>query len=43
MAPFGSTRSALGTNPIGVGFPTDGDPLVIDMEMSAFMGTDLRF
>lgn len=43
VAPFGGTRSALGTNPIAFGFPTDGDPLVIDMGTSAFMGTDLQY
>ncbi len=43
VAPFGGTRPALGTNPIAFGFPTDGDPLVIDMGTSAFMGTDLQF
>ncbi len=43
VAPFGGTRPALGTNPIAFGFPTDSDPLVIDMGTSAFMGTDLQF
>ncbi len=43
VAPFGGIRPALGTNPIAFGFPTEGDPLVIDMGTSAFMGTDLQF
>src|SRR3984957_18354073 len=43
VAPFGGTRPTLGTNPIAFGFPTDSDPLVIDMGTSAFMGTDLQF
>jgi len=43
VAPFGGTQPALGTNPIAFGFPTEGDPLVIDMGTSAFMGTDLQF
>ena len=43
VAPFGGTRPAVGTNPIAFGFPTEGDPLVIDMGTSAFMGTDLQF
>jgi LDH2 family malate/lactate/ureidoglycolate dehydrogenase len=43
VAPFGGTRPALGTNPIAFGFPTDTDPLLIDMGTSAFMGTDLQF
>ena len=43
VAPFGGARAALGTNPIAFGFPTESDPLVIDMGTSAFMGTDLQF
>jgi LDH2 family malate/lactate/ureidoglycolate dehydrogenase len=43
VAPFGGTRPAVGTNPIAFGFPTETDPLVIDMGTSAFMGTDLQF
>jgi LDH2 family malate/lactate/ureidoglycolate dehydrogenase len=43
VAPFGGTKPALGTNPIAFGFPTETDPLVIDMGTSAFMGTDLQF
>lgn len=43
VAPFGGTRPALGTNPIAFGFPTEGDPLVIDMGTAAFMATDLQF
>ncbi len=43
VAPFGGMLRALGTNPIAFGFPTEGDPLVIDMGTSAFMGTDLQF
>jgi LDH2 family malate/lactate/ureidoglycolate dehydrogenase len=43
VAPFGGAAPALGTNPIAFGFPTDGDPLVIDMGTSAFMATDLQF
>jgi len=43
VAPFGGARPALGTNPIAFGFPTIGDPLVIDMGTSAFMGTDLQY
>ena len=43
VAPFGGTRAMLGTNPIAFGFPTDGEPLVIDMGTSAFMATDLQF
>ena len=43
VAPPGGARPALGTNPIAFGFPMDGDPLVIDLGTSAFMGTDLQF
>ncbi len=43
VAPFGGTKRALGTNPIAFGFPTEADPLVIDMGTSAFMATDLQF
>ena len=43
VAPFGGAAPALGTNPIAFGFPTEGDPLLIDMGTSAFMGTDLQF
>jgi LDH2 family malate/lactate/ureidoglycolate dehydrogenase len=39
----GSAGPANGTNPIAFGFPTAGDPLVIDLGTSAFMGTDLQF
>src|SRR5262249_23592972 len=42
VAPFGGTRPALGTNPIAFGFPTETEPLVMDMGTSAFMGTDLQ-
>src|SRR5215831_13554010 len=43
VTPLGGARPALGTNPIAFGFPLDGDPLVIDLGTSAFMGTDLQF
>jgi LDH2 family malate/lactate/ureidoglycolate dehydrogenase len=43
VAAFGGVRPVLGTNPIAFGFPTESDPLVIDMGTSAFMGTDLQF
>ena len=43
VAPVGGARPALGTNPIAFGFPLEGDPLVIDLGTSAFMGTDLQF
>ncbi len=43
VAPLGGAKAALGTNPIALGFPLEGDPLVIDLGTSAFMGTDLQF
>jgi len=43
VAPLGGARAMLGTNPIAFGFPLEGDPLVIDLGTSAFMGTDLQF
>ena len=42
VAPFGGTRPVLGTNPIAFGFPTEAEPLVIDMGTSALMATDLQ-
>ena len=43
VAPPGGTRAAFGTNPIAFGFPTEGEPLVIDIGTSAFPGTELGF
>lgn len=43
VAPPGGARPALGTNPIAFGFPTAGEPLVIDLSSAAFPGTELDF
>ena len=43
VVPLGGAKAALGTNPIAFGFPVEGDPLVIDLGTSAFMGTDIEF
>ena len=43
VAPFGGAKPTLGTNPLAFGFPTEDEPLVIDMGTSAFMATDLKF
>jgi LDH2 family malate/lactate/ureidoglycolate dehydrogenase len=43
VAPPGGARPAFGTNPIAFGFPTSGEPLVIDMSTAAFPGTELDF
>lgn len=42
VAPPGGIKAVLGTNPIAFGFPTEGDPLVIDLGTAAFMATDLK-
>jgi LDH2 family malate/lactate/ureidoglycolate dehydrogenase len=41
VAPPGGARAALGTNPIAFGFPTENEPLVIDVGTAAVMFTDL--
>jgi len=43
VAAPGSKGPATGTNPIAFGFPTGGDPLIVDIGTAAFMGTDLIF
>lgn len=43
VAPPGAARPALGTNPIAFGFPTAGEPLVVDVSAAAFPGTELDF
>jgi LDH2 family malate/lactate/ureidoglycolate dehydrogenase len=43
VAPPGGARPALGTNPIAFGFPTEAEPLLIDIGTSALMFTDLAF
>ena len=43
VAPPGAAKAAYGTNPLSFGFPTAGEPFVIDMGTSAFMSTDLQF
>jgi LDH2 family malate/lactate/ureidoglycolate dehydrogenase len=43
VAAPGSIAPATGTNPIAFGFPTEGEPFLVDIGTSAFMGTDLIF
>lgn len=43
VAAPGSSGPATGTNPIAFGFPTLGEPFIVDVGTSAFMGTDLIF
>lgn len=35
VAPFGGLKGAYSPNPIAAGFPTEGDPIIIDISMSA--------
>jgi LDH2 family malate/lactate/ureidoglycolate dehydrogenase len=41
VAPLGGARAALGTNPMSFGFPTEDEPLLVDVGTSAVMFTDL--
>ena len=43
VAPYGGAKPTLGTNPIAMGFPMKGDPLIIDLSTAAFPGTELDF
>lgn len=35
MAPWGGTTLSIGTNPISIGVPTQGEPVILDMATSA--------
>jgi LDH2 family malate/lactate/ureidoglycolate dehydrogenase len=35
VLPYGGARPAFGTNPIGFGFPTGGDPFIVDLGTAA--------
>jgi len=37
VLPHGGARPGFGTNPIGFGFPTDGDPFIVDLGTAAMM------
>ena len=37
VLPHGGARPAFGTNPIGFGFPTDGDPFIVDLGTASMM------
>jgi LDH2 family malate/lactate/ureidoglycolate dehydrogenase len=41
VAPPGAARAAIGTNPVAFGFPTEDEPLLIDLGTSSLMFTDL--
>lgn len=43
VVPPGGRDPVLGTNPIAFGFPTEKEPLIIDMSTSAFPGTELLY
>ena len=42
MAPFGGTAPVLTPNPIAIGFPTGGDPILIDLSASITTTTMTR-
>lgn len=42
MAPFGGTTPVLTPNPLAIGFPTDGDPVLIDVGASITTTTMTR-
>jgi LDH2 family malate/lactate/ureidoglycolate dehydrogenase len=37
VLPHGGATAAFGTNPIGFGFPTDGEPFIVDLGTAAMM------
>lgn len=41
VAPHGATQGRFGTNPICVGFPTDGDPVIWDIGTSTIMHAEV--
>lgn len=41
VAPWGGTEMIIGTNPISIGIPTQGDPIVVDLATSARSYGDL--
>ncbi|HJQ61068.1 MAG TPA: Ldh family oxidoreductase [Vineibacter sp.] len=41
VAPHGATEGRFGTNPICVGFPTDGDPVIWDIGTSSIMHAEV--
>jgi len=42
VTPWGGTRGRLGTNPFAYGFPTGGDPIVLDMSTSVIAEGSIR-
>ena len=43
VAPHGSSEALFGTNPLRVGMPTSGAPLVVDISAATLIDADLRF
>lgn len=43
VAPHGGTEAVFGTNPVALGFPTTGDPIIWDIGTSKAMLGDLSF
>jgi delta1-piperideine-2-carboxylate reductase len=43
VAPHGSSEALFGTNPLSVGMPTSGAPLVVDISAATLIDADLRF
>lgn len=41
VLPHGGARPAFGTNPIGFGFPTGGDPLIVDLGTAAMTRSEV--
>ena len=42
VRPHGGTERRLGTNPLSIAIPTDGDPLVLDLSTSALSASRVR-
>lgn len=42
VAPYGSSEGRFGTNPIAFGFPSKGDPVIVDVGTSSVMLGDLN-
>lgn len=43
VAPYGASQGMFGTNPICFGFPTPGDPIILDIGTSAIMHSEVMY
>lgn len=43
VAPYGASQGMFGTNPICFGFPTTGDPIILDIGTSAIMHSQVMY